>query len=261
MSKVSVDLHKGQDMTQDKRQSETRKVVSLGNQEWFGRDALAARLEVSTRTLSRMYQRGEVEKRETPEGMLYRYVPPLKEISEETSHETIGETGGAAMSLEPAARQERTRVVAVGFEDWTQARESLARLETRLESSQEDVRRAVEYARNLEEECDRLASVVEDADARTALVRTELDEERGRRQELTEQYQFVVKELESIGSLRGRYHLERGRREEAEDRLEALANENLAIKRELERLLGALEEAQRRGFKAEVGPLTVELKR
>jgi hydroxypyruvate isomerase len=236
------------------RHYETPNVVSLGPQQWFTRDDIAARLGVSTRTISRMYQRGEIEKRETAEGMLYRLVP--REL-----RETDSETAEDKLSRRTEAGQERTALVAIALEEWTLARESLARLETRLESAQEDVRRAVEYARNLEEEYDRLAALVDDAENQAAAVRSEFDEERGRRQELAEQYRFVLGELEAMGGLRGKYHLERGRREEAEDRLEALGNENLAMRRHIERLEEALEEARRRGFRAEVGPLIVEIKR
>lgn len=156
---------------------------------------------------------------------------------------------------------ERTAVVAVDLEEWAEAREALARLETRLEASREDVRRAVEYARGLEVECDRLAEESNQIRRRIGELRSEVDAERGRREELTEQYHFVLQELEKNAGISARYHVERGRREEAEERLEEVQAEVRRLQDKLQEIGRALEEARQRGFKAELGPLTVEVKR
>ena len=155
----------------------------------------------------------------------------------------------------------RTRLVALELREWTDAQSLLARLESKLDASEEDVGRAVDYARQLEEECDRLAALLQKRDEQTARVRTELDEERGRRLELEEQHQFVVERLEELSGIRGRYHLERGRREQLEEDLSKRNEEFAQLQRHAERLTEALEEAKEQGFRAEIGPLKVELKR
>lgn len=155
---------------------------------------------------------------------------------------------------------ERTDVVSVGLGEWTAARASLARLETRLESSKEDVRRAVEYARELEEECDRLAHLVEHTREQISEVESELDEQRGRRRELQKQYAAVVEKLEELSGIRGRYHLERGRREQSEEQVQKQNEEIHHLQRKIDALTDAVEQARRQGFRAELGPLTVELK-
>lgn len=153
-----------------------------------------------------------------------------------------------------------TSIIALELESWTDARAALARLEAHLESSKEDVRRAVDYARELEIECDRLAELSQQKNRDIAQIQSDLDEERGRSEELREQYEFIVARLEEMSGLRGRYHLERGRREQSETRNEELRRENEAMRRQLDALTEALEEARQQGFRAELGPLTIEIK-
>ncbi len=157
--------------------------------------------------------------------------------------------------------EETTRIVALHLHKWTDARESLARLETELRSSKEDIRRAVEYARGLEEECDRLADLQHETQHRIGEVQSELAEERGRRLELEEQYQHLVERLETLSGIRGRYHLERGRREQAQEQNQALTSRLHELERDLESMTEALEEARRQGFRVDLGPLSIELKR
>lgn len=155
----------------------------------------------------------------------------------------------------------RTDLVAIGFDEWTDAREALARLETRLESRNEDVRRAVDYARQLEEECDRLADVVEQTRDQVDEVHAELAEQRGRNAELRDQYQAVVEQLNKLSGIRGRYHLERNRREDAEAKQQQQADQIRQLQRSVEQLTAAIEEAREAGFSAELGALTIEWKR
>ncbi len=154
------------------------------------------------------------------------------------------------VKMPPEPEEGRTELVAVGLREWTRARASLEGLKSKLEASKEDVRRAVEYARKLEEECDRLAGLAE-----------RLDEERGRRQELQKQHQFIVEKLEELSGIRGRYHLERGRREQLEEKAQTKDEKIQTLQREIETLSEALKEAHEAGFRAEIGPLSVELKK
>ena len=156
---------------------------------------------------------------------------------------------------------DHTDTVAVGLEEWATAREALARLEVRLESRTEDVSRAVEYARELEAECDRLADLIEDARAATAEAEAELNEERGRSAELRERNAQLIEQLEELSGIRARVHLERGRREEAEEAQQDQQEQIHRLQRRVEELTEALEEAKEAGFTAEVGALTIEWKR
>ncbi len=165
--------------------------------------------------------------------------------------------GGAPEVDEPS---KTTKLVALDLQDWTTAREALARLESKLESAQEDVRRSVEYARGLEEECDRLADLQHNTKARIAEIHAELDEERGRRLEAQKQCEHLTERLEELSGMRGRYHLERGRREQAQEENQALSEQNDTLRRDLEILSEALKEAKAQGFRFELGPLSVEFK-
>lgn len=155
-------------------------------------------------------------------------------------------------------RPQATSMIALALSDWTEARETLARLRAELESSREDVRRAVDYARELERECDRLADVVNRHNDELQEREKKLARARGHHRELREQYDQVLARLEAMSALRGRYHLERGRREQAQEEIDALRDENQDLHRQLEALSEALEEAQRQGFRAELGPLVIE---
>ena len=156
--------------------------------------------------------------------------------------------------------QDRTELVSVKLREWTQSRASLARQSSRLEASREDVQRAVAYARELEEECDRLGDLCDKARRQRESVQSELDEERGRRRELEEQAAFIIEKLETLSGIRGRYHLERGRREQSDELTREQAEKINKLQRQVEVLTEALEEARSQGFRAELGPLTLELK-
>lgn len=229
------------------------KIISLQDREWLEREELAERLDISPRTLTAMIHRKEVERREESGRTLYRYCgPPL--LKQAPADDPQPESA-AAPELTP------TKFVAVHFTDWTNSRETLARLNAELEASREDIRRAVAYAEELEEEADRLADEANENRRKNAAIRAQLDEERGRRLELEEQFQALLTQFEESTSLRARYHLERGRREEADEENKALRQELQDLKNLLNRLEDALEEARQKGFKAEIGPLTVQLKR
>lgn len=172
-----------------------------------------------------------------------------------------GDATGSSPKADADEPAQTTRVVALHLEQWTGARESLARLDSELQSSREDVRRAVDYARELEGECDRLADLHRETEGRIAEIRSEFDEERGRRLELEERCEHLVERLEELSGIRGRFHLERGRREQLEEENDGLTERVRNLERDLETLHEALEEARRQGFKVELGPLSIELKR
>lgn len=226
-------------------------IVSLDAGEWLERSELAERLGIGGERLDRCIRSDHIESKTTPEGIRYRYVGPSSEAEDKPeSADSDGEksTGDGD-------------TVAVELGEWTEARESLARLESKLEASRRDVQRAVEYARELEQECDRLADVADRAQKQTTEVRSELDEERGRRRELQQQYEQVVERLEDLSGIRGRYHLERARREETDEKRREQAERIEELERQLEALTEALQKAREAGFTAELGALTVEWKR
>lgn len=219
-------------------------IVSIDAGDWLERDELADRLGVTGQRLERTIASDHVESKTTSDGLRYRYVgPPVKADEPDQDHRQAGQ---------------KTELVSVNFDDWTEARESLARLETKLESSREDVRRAVDYARELEEECDRISDIAETRRDELDEVRARLDEERGRREQLEEEYEAVVERLEQMSNIRGRYHLERGRREEAEEEIERQREELRQLKDRLDQLTEALHRARQQGFVAELGNLTIE---
>lgn len=65
--------------------SDTDSVVQFGPSEWYGRQELADRLDVSLRTIDRRVNRGEIEKRNTPNGKLYRPAPDETDRQEATA--------------------------------------------------------------------------------------------------------------------------------------------------------------------------------
>lgn len=224
----------------DDTDSSPENIVSLDPGDWRRRGELKRRLGLGDDEFDHRLETGDIERCDTPEGARYRFVGDLAD----------GEPDDGSTAL-----------IAVQLNDWTDAREALGRLEARLESSKEDVRRAVDYARDLEAECDRLADVAEQYRRETSEVRSQLDEQRGRTQQLQQQYADVLERLEELQRIRGRYHLERNRREDADQTVSEQREELEHLRRHIQRLTEALEEAQRRGFSVELGALSVEWKR
>lgn len=228
------------------------KIISLKDREWLERQELAQRLNVSPRTLTAMIHRKEVERRKDSGRILYRYCgPPL----------TPAETKEPPPNTTSPKDLTPTKFVAVHLADWTTSRETLASLQTELQASREDVRRAVAYAQELEDEADRLADQSNENRRQNAQIRAQLHEEKGRRLELEEQFQSLLGQFEESTSLRARYHLERARRQQSDEENTALKKELHELKSLVEKLDEALEDAKSKGFKAELGPLTVEIKR
>lgn len=155
----------------------------------------------------------------------------------------------------------RTSLVAISLEDWTALRADLASLNTELRFSREDLRRSLAYAQELEEEADRLADEANQTRAQGAELRKELQEERGRRLELEEQFQYLLKELEDAATSRARYHLERARRDEAEEEVETLRITLEDRKKELTLLTEAFERLKKERLRARLGGFTLEIRR
>lgn len=65
--------------------SDTASVVRFNHSEWCGRQQLADRLDVSLRTIDRRVKRGEIQKRTTSKGKLYRPTPDDSERQEATA--------------------------------------------------------------------------------------------------------------------------------------------------------------------------------
>lgn len=231
----------------DEEERPPKNIVALDHREWLDRPELTQRLDIDAQDFDNMLEGDRIQQKITPSGPRYRYVGPVRTPSQDGNDKSAG--------------VRRTEIVAVGLSQWTEARQSLARLESKLEASREDVRRAVGYAQKLEEECDRLADVGQTERNRAADICSELNEERGRRRELEEQYQFVVEKLEEMSSLRGRYHLERGRRESAEEHNRSLSDKISRLEDQIGDLTKALEEARQQGFRIELGDLLLEFKR
>lgn len=237
-------------MVDENNETNRPNIVKLDTGEWLDRNQLADRLGVSGKQLQRCIESDHIESKSTPDGPRYRYVAPPIEHRDQSPGESNDSTS-----------TKRTDVVAVGLDEWTDARESLARLESRLQASRKDVRRAVEYARELESECDRLADVADKTRRQADEVRGELEEERGRANELRKQYADVVERLEQLSGVRARYHLERARRQEAQEQLEQQSEQIQKMQRKIEQLTEALQKAREAGFSAEIGALTVEWKK
>ena len=237
-------------MVDDDIHQDSKNIISLEHDEWLNRRELGNLLGLEGRQLETVINSDRVVAKTTGDGVRYRHLGPIPSTGESTD-KTEDSSGDDRSS-------KRTDVVTVELDEWTDARASLERIESKLESSREDVRRAVEYARELERECDRLADAHEASRNRRDELRTELDEERGRRMELQQQFEEVVETLEKMSGIRGRYHLERARRQEAEEKNELQTEEIRRLEKRIRQLDKALDDAREAGFSAEIGGLTVE---
>jgi excisionase family DNA binding protein len=176
------------------------KIFPIDGNRWHSREEMAEFLGVSERTVTRRVSRGEIIRRERPDGNLYRLNDEEHETlrDSETGHETgqdrtpgsasvhAGETGSVRHPRDtrqdrtghPTVSQNDVQKVVVGLEEWSKLQRKLGQLEQQTESQQERV--------------DELRSLAEN--------------ERTRREE-AEQF-------------RARYYVQAGRRELAEERLE-----------------------------------------
>jgi excisionase family DNA binding protein len=175
------------------------KVFPIDGNRWHSREEMADLLGVSERTVTRRVARGELIRRERPEGNLYRLNEEERETARdsETGHETGQDRTPDSTSIHegdqqsvrhprdtrqdrtghPAVSRNQTQTVSVSLEDWAEVQRHLGRLEQHVENQQE---------------------LIEE-------LRTRVLQERERREE-AEQF-------------RARYYVQAGRRELAEERL------------------------------------------
>jgi chromosome segregation ATPase len=234
------------------------RVINFKRDEWHTRDKLAELLDISVRTLYRRIDDDEIEVKDTSEGKRYRVAsaPDLQQEQEVARADSAvpddkndsDDKGGTAVATELIG------MIREQLGQLTDLRQNRGRLEAELESSQNDVTRAVDYVTQLEDELDRL-------DGERAEVAQDLQEERGRRLELEEQFDQLRAELNLMVGVRAKYHLERGRREQAEQKSEDLREQMVSLHRELEKLTHKLDDEQQRRLKVALGNLSIELRR
>lgn len=185
------------------------RVIRLGGREWFSAQELADRLGVSVRTVYRRLERGEIEKRETPQGTVYRALEGEDRVSEWVTSGDVSSGSGLVEMVE-----EMLRKMASQSEELIRLTQMLARREGELEGAREDNRRLLEYVGRADEE---YAELLEEYEA----TRAELMQERGRA------------------------CLERGRRELAEERLREARGERREVEEALREIEGRLELLER----------------
>lgn len=191
-------------------------VVYLDGKRWRTRAEMAEYLDVSERTVTRRVNRGEIVRRERPNGNLYR----LAEEGDETARdsETGHETGQDRTPRNPSTQADEpgttrhprdTRRDRTGQHETPPAAPLLERLIDRLDAKGDrlaDLTGQLERTRAeleaAQEDRRRLLEYVEAADAEHA--------------ELGEQLEALQAD---VNTHRARVHLERGRRELAEERL------------------------------------------
>ena len=233
----------------------SNRVINFKRDEWHTREKLAELLDISVRTLYRRIDDGEIEVEDTSEGKRYRVADEQK-----TPEEQEGATSATVLPDDKIATSDKgvagelVGLIREQLDQLSELRQNRGRLEAELESSQKDVTRAVDYVSQLEEELDRLAE--ERAELAEAL-----QEERGRRMEIEEQFDQLRAELQIVTGARAKYHLERGRREQAEQKCEELRSEMTELHRELENLSHKLDDEQQRRLKLALGSLSLEVRR
>jgi predicted RNase H-like nuclease (RuvC/YqgF family) len=138
-------------------------IIDLEGQ-WHGRQELADRLGVSTRTIDRRVKRGQIEKRETPQGKLYR--PTHDDRGDDTpTHGDDTPTDSDDTVSSPA----------------TDTR--LAELEARLEEKTARIERLEERGARLREERDRARGGRETAQAEVESLQATIDRLEDEREE------------------------------------------------------------------------------
>jgi transposase len=98
---------------------DTDSVVRLDSGDWYGRRELAERLDVSLRTIDRRVKRGEIEKRKTARGKVYRPAPndtesDKKRQQSDSDRATTGdskETSQGVAELVGLVREQTDRIV------------------------------------------------------------------------------------------------------------------------------------------------------
>lgn len=237
--------------------SQTPTVLELAESQWFKRREMADRLGVSTRTLSRLVNRGEVLKRDSDRGMLYRPTRSCLEeygpLDDSIDADTDGELSGQA------DRQERPRVRTSGQTDRhvsgqtdrqtdTLSSDDRAELERKagaLEKVEAQLERELERLERSESKAEELTERIIELTGQLERARAELEHTAGAAEERDTLREKSIEQ-------RARLHLERGRRELAEERLDTALDQLDATRAELERLRQKVDQAEEgdssRGF-------------
>lgn len=233
----------------------SNRVIDFKRDEWHTREKLSELLGISVRTLYRRIDDSEIEIKETPAGKRYRVAPTPREEEVATAATAVPDDKNAnGDNRDTGVANELVGLLREQLDQMGELRHNRGRLEAELDASQNDVTRAVTYVTDLEDELERL-------DAERAELREALQEERGRRLELEEQYDQLRSELQIVTGARAKYHLERGRREQAEQKSEELRDELTQLHRELESLSHKLDDEQQRRLKLALGSLSLEIRK
>lgn len=190
-------------------------IVRLEDSEWYSAQELADRLDISVRTVYRRLERGQIDKRETPRGTVYRAKDDTSSDSGTvTNNDTPADSqfGEAMLRLLERESQQSDRVAELTGR--------VSELEARLEAALEDRERLLRY--------------VHQADARN--------------EELIDELEDVEAQLMEA---RARVYLEAGRRDMADERLEIARSEATRLEERVRELEEELEKARAkdRGWK------------
>jgi DNA repair exonuclease SbcCD ATPase subunit len=227
-------------------------IINFKRDEWHTREKLAELLGISVRTLYRRIDDGDIEVKDSAEGKRYRLAPEQSGREDATDDSVVPDdktdTSGKSVA------NELLGLIREQLDQIKDLQTNHGRLEAKLEASQNDVGRAVDYVADLEAEHDRLAEErAELADA--------LQHERGRREQLQNEREQLRAELAVLTGMRAKFHLERGRREQAEHRRDELRDELETLRRELDELARQLDDEQQRRLRLALGSLSVEVRR
>lgn len=182
-------------------------IVRLEDSEWYSARELADRLDVSVRTIYRRLERGQIDKRETPRGTVYRVRDSSRADSKNvTKGDSSSDSpfGEAMLKLLDRERQQSDRVAELTGR--------VSELEARLEAALEDRERLLRY--------------VQESDARN--------------EELIDELESVEAQLMQA---RARVYLETGRREMAEERLDDARDEVARLEGRARELAEELDQA------------------
>jgi predicted DNA-binding transcriptional regulator YafY len=184
-------------------------VIRLEGTEWYSAQELADRLDVSVRTIYRRLERGQIEKRETPRGTVYRLRENASTDSSDVTHtDASSDTkfGEAVLRLVERTGQQSDRIAELTGE--------VSRLEAKLEAALEDRERLLRYVETADERIDELADELESRE-------------------------------EELMKTRAREYLESGRREMSDERLDNARAKIAALEDEKRELIEQLAEANR----------------
>jgi chromosome segregation ATPase len=184
------------------RQTDNENVLEITESKWFKRREMANHLGVSTRTLCRMVNRGDVLKRDSERGMLYR---PAPELLENEGQKTTDSTAAKSTDTTDSGGGDRRRRqkmaaatdISVSAEKWGELHRKIGQLEeksARMSELEEQAGEVLELAKKLARAEAKLEGIED--------LRAELRRSR-----------------ETATEFRAKYHLAEGRRELAEERL------------------------------------------